>query len=119
MQAIDCQMKSEMLAYTSADLSDKVAVFMQQMIPHHLNAVSMSKILMQMVPAADIDAAMDENGLTDILYSIINEQSYQIHQFRNYLAAAGLLLSAENAPRSSNRPTSSKASRYSISLLSA
>jgi uncharacterized protein (DUF305 family)/plastocyanin len=92
MQAIDCQMKSEMLAYTSADHSDKVAVFMQQMIPHHQNAVSMSKILMQMVPAADITAAMDDDGLTDILYSIINEQNFQIHQFRNYLGAAGLLV---------------------------
>jgi hypothetical protein len=91
MQAIDCQMKSEMLSYTSADLSDKVAVFMQQMIPHHHNAVSMSKILLQMVPAADIDAAMEDNALTDILYNIISEQNYQIHQFRNYLGAAGLL----------------------------
>merc|ERR1719387_648663 len=44
-----------------------------------------------MVPAADIDAAMEDNGLTDILYNIISEQNYQIHQFRNYLGAAGLL----------------------------
>merc|ERR1712216_591570 len=60
---------------------------MQQMIPHHQNAVDMSKLLLKQVPAADISAAMDEDGLTDILNSIIVEQGYQVHQFRNYIKA--------------------------------
>jgi uncharacterized protein (DUF305 family)/plastocyanin len=100
MQAIDCQMRADMMSYTSADHSNKVAVFMQQMIPHHANAVQMSKILLNMVPAAEIDSAMDENGLTDILYNIINTQTYQIHQFRNYLGAEGLLPDLEDTPSS-------------------
>eukprot|EP00435_Cladocopium_sp_Y103_P020821 s4283_g5.t1 len=91
MQAIDCKMKEEMLSHTSSDHADKVAIFMQQMIPHHDNAVNMAKILFKQVDAATIDAAIEEGGLTDMLNDIINVQNFQIHQFRNYLGGAGLL----------------------------
>jgi len=80
-------MNTEMKSETTGDHSDRIAVFMQQMIPHHQNAVDMSKLLLKQVPAADISAAMDEDGLTDILNSIIVEQGYQVHQFRNYIKA--------------------------------
>jgi hypothetical protein len=86
MQAIDCKMKTDMKCLMSADNADKVAVFMQQMIPHHINAINMAKILLQLVPAADIGA-----DLEDILYNIINVQGFQVHQFRNYLGEANML----------------------------
>ncbi|CAJ1397320.1 unnamed protein product [Effrenium voratum] len=91
MQAIDCKMKAEMLDETSVDHGNQVAVFMQQMIPHHLNAVNMAKILLKHVDAATIDAAIEEQGLTHMLNDIINVQNFQVHQFRNYLAGQGLL----------------------------
>ena len=91
MQAIDCKMETEMLSHTSVDHADKVAVFMQQMIPHHVNAVNMARILLAQVDSSTIDAAFEEGGLTDMLNDIINTQNFQIHQFRNYLGAAGLL----------------------------
>ncbi|CAJ1342961.1 unnamed protein product [Effrenium voratum] len=89
--AIDCKMKAEMLDETSVDHGNQVAVFMQQMIPHHLNAVNMAKILLKHVDAATIDAAIEEQGLTHMLNDIINVQNFQVHQFRNYLAGQGLL----------------------------
>merc|ERR1712118_527619 len=82
-----CKMNKDMKSYTKADQEDKVAIFMEQMIPHHENAVNMAKILLKHVPAAKITAAIDEDGLTHILHDIIAQQNYQIHQFRNYLGA--------------------------------
>merc|ERR1719473_1625937 len=50
MQAIDCKMAQEMYMQTSPDHSDKIAIFMQQMIPHHVNAMNMAKILLKQSP---------------------------------------------------------------------
>jgi uncharacterized protein (DUF305 family)/YHS domain-containing protein len=97
MQAIDCKMKTEMMKYTSADHANNVAVFMQQMIPHHDNAVNMAKIILRQVTASDIDAAIAEKAFTDMLNSIINVQSYQVHQFRNYLGPLNMLYVAPEA----------------------
>jgi hypothetical protein len=91
LQAVDCAMYKEMKAEVTADGADKIAYFMQQMIPHHQNAVNMAKIVMKTSTAEKITAAMDEDGLTDILWNIINVQNFQIHQFRNYLAGKSLL----------------------------
>jgi hypothetical protein len=102
---MNCEMKTNMHSYTTADHSDKIAVFMQQMIPHHKNAINMAKSLLKQVPAADIYAAYDDpddpdddedDKLTNILYDIISVQSYQVHQFRNYLGALDLLPSDPN-----------------------
>jgi uncharacterized protein (DUF305 family) len=94
LDAMNCEMKTTMHSSTSADHSDKIAVFMQQMIPHHKNAINMAKLLLKLVPAKDITAAMDEDGLTDLLHDIISVQSFQVHQFRNYLGPLGLLPAA-------------------------
>merc|ERR1719313_2205378 len=97
LDAMNCEMKTNMHRHTTADHSDKIAVFMQQMIPHHKNAINMAKLLLKQAPAADIYAAFedpeapDDNGLENILYDIISVQSYQVHQFRNYLGPLGLL----------------------------
>lgn len=42
-------MKTEMFTDATADHGDAVVTFMEQMIPHHLNAVAMSKALMKSV----------------------------------------------------------------------
>jgi hypothetical protein len=62
--------------------SDKIVTFMQQMIPHHQNAVNMAKLLLKQATQPEIEAV---DGLEDILHNIINTQNYQVHQFRNYL----------------------------------
>lgn len=79
LQAIDCQMTSDMYSETAEYAADaEIVSFMQQMIPHHQNAVNMAKLLMK--HGSDIDDELDET-----LRSIINVQNYQIHSFRNYL----------------------------------
>ena len=57
--------------------------FLEQMIPHHANAVNMAKLLLKIDP----DSVAATDGLEDILWDIVNVQSYQVHQFRNYLEA--------------------------------
>ena len=82
LQAIDCQMHRDMYAVTSADDDSKIVTFMQQMIPHHQNAVNMAKLLLKQATANEIAAVEDLEG---ILHNIINTQNFQIHTFRNYL----------------------------------
>jgi len=74
-------MNYEMYSESTPDETDKVVLFMQQMIPHHANAVNMAKFLLKQGNAE----AQEVDDLKDILYDIINTQNYQIHQFRNYL----------------------------------
>jgi hypothetical protein len=88
LHAVDCQMHYEMYSETSPDEPDKIALFMQQMIPHHLNAVNMAKLLLKQSTQSELDSVED---LEDILNDIINTQNFQIHQFRNYLNAKGKL----------------------------
>ena len=103
LQAIDCAMSKEMKKETQYDgsttsgSSRMIATFMQQMIPHHQNAVNMAKLVMKQVPAATITAAMDEDAMIAILWNIINVQNYQIHQFRNYLEPKKLLMESDIA----------------------
>merc|ERR1719446_1510950 len=77
--------------HTSADSSDLLATFCEQMIPHHLNAMYMAKILLKEAPEATVKAAMEEEGLLAILQGTINNQGYQNHVFLNYLGGQGLL----------------------------
>merc|ERR1719428_1555839 len=86
-------MNTNMKAYTSSDTHNKIVLFMQQMIPHHNNAVNMAKLLLQQ-SANDVAAVED---LEDILWEIINVQNYQVHQFRNYLNPKGFLLENVNS----------------------
>ena len=55
--------------------------FLEQMIPHHANAVNMAKLLLKTNP----DPVADTEGIEDIVHGIINTQNYQIHAFRNIL----------------------------------
>merc|ERR1719401_603821 len=74
---------------------DALVTFAQQMIPHHANAVNMAKLLLKHAPAA----VKKVEDLENILWSIINQQNHEIHQFRNYLAdhAAYTAVSHEGA----------------------
>jgi len=72
----------EMYSETEGNGDDKIVTFMQQMIPHHENAVQMAKLLLKHASQEELDAVED---LEDILHSIIAVQNFQVHQFRNYL----------------------------------
>ena len=69
-------------------LKDPLTTFLEQMIPHHANAVNMAKLLLYhyvvMAPGA-ISELLFAEGIVDIVYDIILTQNYQIHQFRNVL----------------------------------
>jgi len=81
VQSIDYKMSSDMRYFSSKDNDDPVALFCEQMIPHHQNAVNMAKSLMKLHP--EEVAAVDDFG--GLLMDIVNGQNYQIHQFRAYL----------------------------------
>jgi hypothetical protein len=98
LDAMNCEMKENMHSYTSADHSNEMAVFMQQMIPHHKNAINMVKVLMKQAQDADTVALLQDSDMTNIMYDILAQQSYQIHQFRNYLGPLGLLPATTAAP---------------------
>ena len=83
LQGVDCAMNKGMFGQSTPDHLSPVVTFMEQMIPHHLNAVNMAKLLMK----TDPDSVAATDGLEDILWDIVNVQSYQVHQFRNYLEA--------------------------------
>jgi hypothetical protein len=95
---MNCEMKENMHSYTSEDHSNEMAVFMQQMIPHHKNAINMVKVLMKQAQDADTVALLQDSDMTNIMYDILAQQSYQIHQFRNYLGPLGLLPATTAAP---------------------
>ena len=82
LQAIDCQMNKEMRIKGFDSHQSHIVTFMQQMIPHHVNAVNMAKMLLKHAPS---EVVLVED-LEDILWSMVNVQNYQIHQMRNYLA---------------------------------
>lgn len=83
-EAIDCQMHNNMAVEM---VDNKIANFVRQMIPHHENAVAMSKVLM-----SKMDLDKDASGNQDVFdeftllaRSIINEQNSQIVAMRAWL----------------------------------
>lgn len=54
LQAVDCKMNREMRVKGHDEHGNSVVTFMQQMIPHHLNAIEMSKILLKTASAQEI-----------------------------------------------------------------
>ena len=105
LQAIDCQMHWDMYGKTQSDATDKVKVFMQQMIPHHQNAVNMAKVILRQATQTELKNAgqemdEDDDAFIHFLHSIINVQNHQIHTMRNYLKedSGDLKISPENIP---------------------
>jgi hypothetical protein len=87
MQAIDCLMHHDMRVVENPNA---VATFMDAMIPHHVNAVNMAKILLKLGSQAtgfDDDVAM-------LMRNVINTQNAQIQEMQawrtqyNFVAAA-------------------------------
>ena len=83
MHAIDCKMQTEMTIKGHDTHHDPIAIFMQQMIPHHTNAVNMARVML-----TTTDVRSDEFG-NNLMYEIINNQNAQIHAMRNYLSDRG------------------------------
>ncbi|KAJ1452618.1 hypothetical protein M885DRAFT_568405 [Pelagophyceae sp. CCMP2097] len=64
-----------------------ITTFIHQMVLHHQNAVNIAKALLQTMTLDANDA--DDAIMTDVLWSMINEQTYQIHAMRSYLQTKG------------------------------
>merc|ERR1711907_202433 len=82
MQAIDCKMNYEMRVQEKE--ANKLAVFMEQMIPHHWNAILMSRIALK--HATDADGFDDEDlNVPQLMRNIINVQMQQIQEMQGWL----------------------------------
>ena len=79
MQAINCKMNYMMRVKEVAD--NPLAVFMQQMIPHHENAVQMSRIAMK----HSTKAKGYDSEVEDLLRSIMATQNHQIQTMKTWL----------------------------------
>merc|ERR1719359_1250518 len=75
---MDCAMDYNMR--TTLDATSDATSFMHQMIPHHNNAINMAKLLMK----KDTTLAADD-AITDILWSIINNQGMQVQFMEGWL----------------------------------
>ena len=76
LAAIDCKMIKEM---SVAVRTDKIATFMEQMIPHHVNAVNMAKLLLKDPDNSITELTSLQDGEVDALVRhIINVQNSQI-----------------------------------------
>merc|ERR1712115_159995 len=82
MEAIDCKMNYEMRVQEKDE--NKLAVFMEQMIPHHWNAILMSRIALK--HATDAEGFEDEElNVPQLMRNIINVQMQQIQQMQTWL----------------------------------
>merc|ERR1719431_262229 len=81
MEAIGCKMNYEMRVEED---KNPLVVFMDQMIPHHVNAVNMAKIALK--HAKDAVGYDDEDlDVPALLRDIINKQNEQIQEMENWL----------------------------------
>merc|ERR1719247_2196569 len=100
LEAVDCQMHIDMAVSVPAGTS-KFATFARQMIPHHQNAVAMSKVLGKHMTASDFPAAGTEDQDMDwakgLVRSIVNVQNFQIMQMSGWLDANPTLAGTSEA----------------------
>ena len=81
MEAIGCKMNYEMRVEED---ENPLVVFMDQMIPHHVNAVNMARIALK--HATDAVGYDDEDlDVPGLLRDIINKQNEQIQEMENWL----------------------------------
>lgn len=81
LQAMDCAMNREMKVDSFDTHGDPIALFAQQMIPHHVNAINMAKLLMKQVPQKELE----DSEFFAIVHDIIVTQNFQNHVMRAYL----------------------------------
>ena len=89
LEAIDCQMHYNMAVEVNTSTS-KFATFARQMIPHHQNAVAMSKALLKLGMPADYPEGpgtedTNQEWATGLAESIINAQNFQIQLMQAWL----------------------------------
>ena len=86
LDAINCHMFNGMTTYENYG---EVALFLQQMIPHHQNAVNMAKSLLltwsYSCNPQDLGSSSAECLMENIIRSIINGQNAQIQTMRDLL----------------------------------
>jgi len=87
-EAIDRRMHEKMAVGISKGDS-KFATFARQMIPHHQNAVEMSKIALKHSTAADYpdEEDQDQEWATNLMHEIISAQNFQIQGMQGWLDA--------------------------------
>ena len=89
LKAIDCKMHHDMAVSVPSLTTSKFATFARQMIPHHQNAVSMTKVLTKHHTTADYPAAgtedQDQAFAEGLARDIINVQNRQIQQMSAWL----------------------------------
>merc|ERR1712238_644329 len=109
--ALDCAMISGMsneVGSKDANVSDEIALFINQMIPHHQNAVNMCKTLInQHLKCAKLtpeSAEKDINCTMSLLCSeIINVQNHQIQTMQGIYDFKSKSCSGESAKKSSGK----------------
>jgi len=84
IESMDCHMVAGMTHEVPAGGSDEVSIFINQMIPHHQNAVNMAKALLKTgkLSCDDITEETDDCAMMGIVLSIINGQNFQIQAMR-------------------------------------
>merc|ERR1719162_477979 len=99
LQAVDCKMHHDMAVSVAVGAS-KFATFARQMIPHHQNAVAMTKVLLKHHTAADYAAPSGEDNdhaaAKGLGREIINVQNAQIQQMSGWLDGNGGLAKASS-----------------------
>jgi len=95
LEAIDCKMHHDMAVSVPSTSTSKFATFARQMIPHHQNAVSMTKVLTKHHTTADYPAAgtedQDQAFAEGLVRNIINVQNRQIQQLSAWLESNTVL----------------------------
>lgn len=89
LESMNCHMFAGMTTYST---QGNVALFLQEMIPHHQNAVNMAKSLLKKWEemCADLGTSdTDDCIMEGILRSIVNSQNAQIQLMRDLLASNG------------------------------
>ena len=96
MNALNCAMFRGMTASAATD--DAVALFIHQMVPHHVNAINMAKALLKLdvTPCDDITADTPDCVMNRLLRGVINSQNEQIMQMNNILKSRSFALTAES-----------------------
>jgi uncharacterized protein (DUF305 family) len=90
LEAIDCQMHYEMAVEVPKG-SAKFATFARQMIPHHANAVAMSKVALKHIDEMRFGSDEDKDWAHALFKDIIAMQNMQIQEMQDWLDAYPLL----------------------------
>ncbi|CAM9347466.1 unnamed protein product [Sphacelaria rigidula] len=106
-------MNYEMRIERDSSASNTV-VFMQQMIPHHENAVNMARILLKN-PGED---ELDEE-VSAMLRDIVNTQNAQITFMRGFLGEAGASLTGDTCENGEVASTVKDVSGWAIGIMAA